>query len=385
MATLLNLTINSTETLTLPRGTTAQRPVSPQSGYIRYNTTLNTVEFYTGSDWVSYKDNEELYGFTGFYFNNGNKRTAIGPSFNELLATDRYNEPFVQTNNFNVNSGIQEWTVPYTGYYRILAAGAKGGEGTAVSSSRPAGNGAIIRGDVPLEAGEQINIIVGTNTPTTGEGGGGGGGSYVWRDSGNAPLIIAGGGGGNGDVYQSNPAIATGQPGNTGTSGTACGNGTGTPGTNGNGGSVDNTDGGSGAGAGFLTDGADGSSGADGGHSPLNSSSPGRGGNSDSSTNSSTTNAGGFGGGGGESFNGVDAEGGGGGGGYSGGAGSGNDDPGGGGGGSFITSTALNAATSNGSFTTTGSEPHSTYSGSVEDLNRYNTQVGYVIIQRLDY
>lgn len=382
MANLQDLIINDVGSLTLPRGTTAQRPSSPQTGHVRYNTTIDEIEFYTGSQWAPLRA-ESLYEFNGFAFTTGGKRTAIGPTLSELLNSETYIEPFIQSNNFNVNSGIQEWIVPYTGYYRIIAAGSKGGEGTAVGSGRPAGNGAIIRGDVLLEKGEQVNIIVGTNTPTTGEGGGGGGGSYTWKDSGNEPLIVAGGGGGNGDTYQANAAIATGQPGNTGTSGTSTGNNTGSPGTNGQGGSVNNTDGGSGAGAGFLSDGADGSSGADGGHSPLNSSSPGRGGNAE--TNSSTENAGGFGGGGGESFSNTDAEGGGGGGGYSGGAGSGNDDPGGGGGGSFITASALNAATSNGSFSTTGGEPHATYSGVVENLGRFNTGTGYVWIYRLEY
>ena len=41
---------SATSPLTLPRGTTAQRPSSPSNGMIRYNTTLGQVEFYNG-DW----------------------------------------------------------------------------------------------------------------------------------------------------------------------------------------------------------------------------------------------------------------------------------------------------------------------------------------------
>lgn len=37
----------------LPSGTTAQRPVSPVAGAIRFNTTLKTIEFYTGTAWSS--------------------------------------------------------------------------------------------------------------------------------------------------------------------------------------------------------------------------------------------------------------------------------------------------------------------------------------------
>ena len=36
----------------LPKGTTAQQPGSPQAGQLRYNTTLNMLEFYNGSAFV---------------------------------------------------------------------------------------------------------------------------------------------------------------------------------------------------------------------------------------------------------------------------------------------------------------------------------------------
>jgi hypothetical protein len=49
MATLQNTTINSTGFLQLPRGTTAQRPVSPANGDVRFNTDTNIVEWYDGT------------------------------------------------------------------------------------------------------------------------------------------------------------------------------------------------------------------------------------------------------------------------------------------------------------------------------------------------
>lgn len=42
---------SSTGYLALPNGTTAQRPVSPSNGMIRYNTTLNQNEIYQNSAW----------------------------------------------------------------------------------------------------------------------------------------------------------------------------------------------------------------------------------------------------------------------------------------------------------------------------------------------
>ena len=36
----------------IPKGTTAEQPPSPQAGQFRYNETLNTLEFYNGTQFV---------------------------------------------------------------------------------------------------------------------------------------------------------------------------------------------------------------------------------------------------------------------------------------------------------------------------------------------
>ena len=51
MATLKNTNIDDTGYLKLPVGTTAQRPASPSVGYMRWNTTDNRAEVYTGTQW----------------------------------------------------------------------------------------------------------------------------------------------------------------------------------------------------------------------------------------------------------------------------------------------------------------------------------------------
>ena len=90
------------------------------------------------------------------------------------------------------SQGIQEWTVPASGLYRIEARGAMGG-GTN------GGKGAVLAGDFILNGNEVIKVIVGqTGTVTnqgTSFGAGGGGGSYVYRNSQSALIIAAGGGG----------------------------------------------------------------------------------------------------------------------------------------------------------------------------------------------
>ena len=111
-----------------------------------------------------------------------------------------------------LSSGIQQWTVPYTGGYRIEAVGAAGGYNTYDNNARYRGRGARMIGTFKLSQGEIIQILVGQEggirqndlsvsageVPVavgSGGGGGGGGGTYVVR-GGNTPLIVAGGGGG---------------------------------------------------------------------------------------------------------------------------------------------------------------------------------------------
>lgn len=47
------ITFDQTGSIVLPKGTTAQRPSAPAVGAQRWNTTLNKIEFYDGSQWVS--------------------------------------------------------------------------------------------------------------------------------------------------------------------------------------------------------------------------------------------------------------------------------------------------------------------------------------------
>ena len=44
---------SGTGSLTLPSGSTAQRPVAPTPGMVRYNTTFLNSEIYNGTDWVA--------------------------------------------------------------------------------------------------------------------------------------------------------------------------------------------------------------------------------------------------------------------------------------------------------------------------------------------
>ena len=95
-----------------------------------------------------------------------------------------------------VSKGIQLWTVPHTGEYRIEAIGASGGY--SEDSVTNGGRGVRMIGNFVLTKDEIIRMLVGqrgerlnSNKKT----GSGGGGTFVVRGD-NKPLIIAGGGGG---------------------------------------------------------------------------------------------------------------------------------------------------------------------------------------------
>ncbi len=236
------------------------------------------------------------------------------------------------TNTFTSTGKIEDVTVSATGYYDITADGAQGGAGCTAALGGAGGGaggaGAMAGGDVYLQAGATLEIVVGgAGAASSYSGGGGGGGSFVIESYDGAKSVdvnevIAGGGGGGG--YGGGGG--SGQAGVTGGNG-GNGGGYGTPGAGGAKG--DAGQGGKGTSAG----GGGGFTGGSGGD-------PGNGGSVPTSLTDAkfaggagyNRDGGGFGGGGGGD------EGGGGGGGFGGGGGGGGSQGGGGGGGSYVNS-----------------------------------------------
>ena len=131
--------------------------------------------------------------------------SAIKAIFTNLNATGRYGPTTLGSHykgqdhdgQVTLSGGIQQWTVPYTGDYRVEAVGAAGGYDEATNSPEYRGRGARMIGTFRLNKSEVIQILVGQ------EGGinkmdqssGGGGGTFLVKGT-DTPLIIAGGGGG---------------------------------------------------------------------------------------------------------------------------------------------------------------------------------------------
>jgi hypothetical protein len=199
-----------------------------------------------------------LYQFTSATFTPGGQTGQNGPSLAQArtgltgTGTDTWKN---NTEFFNTTDGIQLWTVPEDGTYRIEAWGAQGGTAGSQQGGRPA----RMRGDFALTKGEIIRIIVGQqgqSGPHTQDGqpmGAGGGGSFVVRtpySTTGSILVIAGGGGGAAQNSWSNAAGNNASTTNNGTT-----TGAGTAGTGGNGGGGGGGDGSGPGGAGFTGNG----------------------------------------------------------------------------------------------------------------------------------
>lgn len=147
-----------------------------------------------------------LYSFTNATFTPGTASGRFGPSL--IQARSGLTGPGVDSwkNDlafFNPTNGIQFWTVPETGNYRITATGARGGTSFTGYGGGQAGLGASMTSDLPLSRGAIIKILVGQmgsagSSNSCGGDAGGGGASFV-TSSANSPLLIAGGGGGAGN------------------------------------------------------------------------------------------------------------------------------------------------------------------------------------------
>ena len=214
----------------------ASQPASVGPGDEWVCTSNSNVFKYTstiGWGWLGTYAAAQLYSFTTATFNTGGATSINGPVISQarsgLTGTP---DPSTWYNTYlnMTTQGFQLWTVPATGSYTIVAAGARGGNKVDYTG---AGNGAKVTGVFSLTQGQILAIVIGQygddNGSTSSGGGGGGGGSFVYDSNTLSPLLIAGGGGGvgggnavrspgrNGDVYQNGTASFLDYAASTGT------------------------------------------------------------------------------------------------------------------------------------------------------------------------
>lgn len=327
-------------------------------------------------------------------------RSKDGPSLSEArnLTSGTSAANFKNdTSFFNVSSGILVWTVPADGTYTIKCAGGRCGanyDGNTLMNQNT--TGAIMQAQFVLTSGTYLALVVGSEgDPGYGNANTGscaGGGTFVWDTSSQGSPYTGGVGGSTlllsaGGAASTTPVgwttLSTGQSrGQTATRAydPAGGGQKGNPGTNGGGGTMAGNAGyDGGAGAGWTNN--------------CTTDACGKRFQGGSDLSQSTKMHGGWGGGGGAHDNVREdyvpvwggnipwSHGRAGGGGYSGGAGAYYNNSGAGGA-SYCKSTAVanSLSTSDGNFTTSGSEHSTAYSGSVSNLGSYNAAPGYVTI-----
>lgn len=225
MSSITIANVNISTLLNVPKFTAAERAtLSPTIGTLIFNSDDEVLEVYDGTSWVLTAGTRTgggagataLYSFTNATFTPGSQTGNTGPSLSIAVAgltgtgVDSWKN---NTSYFNVLNGIQNWTVPVAGNYKITAAGARGGYST--NWGRWGGFGALMVGTFTLTRGEILKILVGQVGSNNVYDAGGGGGSFVTKSD-NSPLIIAaGGGGGSASGFSGSGSPA----GNSGTNG----------------------------------------------------------------------------------------------------------------------------------------------------------------------
>ena len=181
MATLKQSTFTD---LTLPQGTTAQRPGSPTLGMMRFNTSISLVEFYDGAKW------RPVTGYSnGQMGTGGDQRLVRGNGIVHMFTS----------------LGAATFTPNFTGYVQVLVIGAGGSSGyNGGWSGGGGGGGMVFNRAYPVSAGVGIPLSVGNQTGNTGQNStfgsitaNGGGYNGWWDSTNNAGPGGSGGGGAN--------------------------------------------------------------------------------------------------------------------------------------------------------------------------------------------
>jgi hypothetical protein len=182
MANLKNVTINDTGFIQLPRGTTAQRPGSPQTGMVRFNTDYNKNEVYDGAKWVVFEGSS--YATGGTVSSSGGYRIHTFTSANTSTT----------------------FTMVYPGTVEVLLVGGGGG-GSQIGGGGGAG-GFIYDSQVSLPAGNfDVFVGAGGSRETQHNANNQNPGQPSRISSPSIPQMYNAIGGGRGSSYSSNHAV----------------------------------------------------------------------------------------------------------------------------------------------------------------------------------
>lgn len=231
MASLTSLTVSDFGSVSLPRGTTAQRPGSPNSGMARFNTDINKIEIYDGAHWKTI-DNEFTANTTG-----------------TVRTSDVYDNGQAYRVHQFLGTGSFTPTAPGKVEYFIVAGG--GGGGAWVGGG--GGGGGVLSGSTDVTP-QTYTITVGSGGTRESNPGSYGGMPAATNGGPSSAFGVTATGGGYGGSWSSYPAQAGGSGGGNGfsTAGAAGTSGQGFAGGTGRGDSSNGYPTGGGGGAGGV-------------------------------------------------------------------------------------------------------------------------------------
>jgi len=183
----------------LPSGTTAQRPASPATGYTRINTTNNSLEIYTGTAW-------NVVQYFGYITATGGVVTTSG---------DYKIHTFLSSDSFIITSAPANALIEY------LTVAGGGGGGSDMGGG--GGAGGVLAANNLVVSAAMYSITVGAGGAGAPAGisqvRGVNGSNSIIGASGGSALVTAIGGGGGASEYSNNNSPA----GNGGSGGGAAG------------------------------------------------------------------------------------------------------------------------------------------------------------------
>ena len=271
----------STGYFDLPAGTTAERPASPATGMIRYNTTESKYEVYSGTNWLPL--NTGVYSYSASYLvvagggSAGFSRGGGGGAGGLLSGTATLTSATTYTVTIGAggsNANGSNSVLSGTGITTVTSiGGGKGGNygnptGTAGSSGGSGGGGGAGEGGtVSGGAGTSGQGNAGGNVGAIADAASGGGGAGAAGQSSSTAFV--GGNGGDGTASSITGSSVTragggggfGNPAGGGSVGTGGAGGGGTATSSGVGGNGTANTGGGGGGGGFNSNGGSGGSG----------------------------------------------------------------------------------------------------------------------------
>ena len=214
----------STGYFDLPSGTTGQRPASPNTGYIRYNTTTSSLEVYNGSSWVAASAVYDTATSSTGYFQVPSGTTAQRPA-TPATGMIRYNTTNQILETYNgaawIDLGITG--ASYNIEYLIVGGGGGGGGGQGGEGSAGGGGaGGVLDGSVSITPAVNYSIVIGGG----GNGSSGDTGANGTNSTAFSLTAIGGGGGAQGSAGGQTAGSSGGSGGGSGYYGNTAGSGT---------------------------------------------------------------------------------------------------------------------------------------------------------------